>query len=392
MIWALIIKNWPFLVRLSVSLSSVPLMLYYASLLGPERRSIMVFLFVLSALFMQLVVLPAAHEYRRQTGGKSFLYRFHADYFHKILFLILASIPIYNLILLAFSFIVAPIPSNLFLVSLLYWVISHFGFALQEYLQVLQRFKLDALVSFLGLLAQAFSIYLFLSFSSFSIFTSILLSLCAGSCLRILITLIVFFTNDDYQEFRKDNEFFNFKEIIYSTTARANFLDTYIRLVVGFTLPLGTLAKCTLVIALLFPLRTILDISIRYRISNRIKIFTSSKGKRNTLILVSIAILSFPISHLLNCLLLRILGAEWLLPIQIVMALIIFEMYRLASMLVENLRITNQENLQPSKDYGFFLAAILFPALFAIVGINGLMVLPFVAFFLFWGTLTKHAT
>jgi len=352
----------------------------------------MVFLFVLSALFMQLVVLPVAHQYRQQTSDTFFRNRLHADYFHKILFLILASIPIYNLILLAFSFIVAPIPSNLFLVSLLYWVISHFGFALQEYLQVLQRFKLDALVSFLGLLAQAFSIYLFLSFSSFSIFTSILLSLCVGSCLRILVTLIVFFTNDDYQEFRKDNEFFNFKEIIYSTTARANFLDTYIRLVVGFTLPLGTLAKCTLVIALLFPLRTILDISIRYRISNRIKIFTSSKGKRNTLVLVSIAILSFPISHLLNCLLLRILGAEWLLPIQIVMALIIFEMYRLASMLVEDFRITNQENLQRSRDYGFILATISFPALFAIVGINGLMVLPFVAFFLFWGTLTKHAT
>jgi len=302
------------------------------------------------------------------------------------------SIPIYNLVLLAFSLIVVPVPSNLFLIMLIYWITSHIGFALQEYLQVLRKFQLDASIAFFGLVAQVLSIYLFLRFSSISIFTSILLSLNIGSCLRILVTLIVFFTRDDYKGFAKATESFKFEQFIYSTTTRANFLDLYLRLVVGFTLPLGTLARCTLVVALLLPLRTILDISIRYRILTRTKIFNYSKGKSNSLVLVIIIIFSFPISHFLNSLLLQILGSTWLLPIQIVMALIIFEMYRLASILVEDVRVTNQEYWQPSKDYGFFVVAISFPLLFTVVGVNGLMVLPFIAFYLLLGASKKHVT
>lgn len=277
---------------------------------------------------MQLFLLPYSMKYRSLYEEIGLIREFHSNYFLRIVTFCLLSLPLGLSFLLTYSYLVISLPINVFFSVSLYWLLTHISFSWQDYLQVVNRHKLDAVVSLVGFLVQLVSLFLLLHSKLFSIFTSILFSLCANSMTRIVTTFYVFIHSKQHMFDGTSKEPSVLGLPKYLPITSPSMIEIYVKLLIGFLLPLDMLAKYSLIVAVFMPIRMFIDSLVRYKMKPYFNLSAFVGRRRVFLSFFSVCIFLLGASWLINRSISAMLGIQWVLPILTTWTILVYEFSR----------------------------------------------------------------
>ena len=239
--------------------------------------------------------------------------------------------------LVIFSMLKEPLPANLVLIAIVYFVCAFFHTVLLEYLLAKDNFHTAAKLEFVTVLLQVILFYLIKDFSSLSIASSVLTSL-AISYFSICCFIVFKSPPTGFVGFSNPREFWVLTRGKHLFGTVIGVLDRLDRVLVAFLLPTINLGQYATMGSLLSLLRFLPEAFSKIVISGPVQ--TKYKSVLGKFITTAVAAIFMTLLILISRVVIeKVLGFEWLLSIPIYVSFALYEIARGAFHISYNNRI-----------------------------------------------------
>lgn len=306
------------------------LALAYTKVLGVEKRSVLAFVMTASLIFTILLTSGISLTYRKNIQKRE--NEKDIDAYLTLIFLLSIVVAIISTGLLAlYAHIQTPIQLPLYIVAFVYSFFACMNFGFQDGLLAIGKLKIATIFDLTTVLVQITACFVLFEIKQTSLIVSVFLAFILS---YILITFATLFALSDALIFRWKSLPVRMKFLIKSS--RKNYLfgianglaDRIDRLIIGLLLPIGYLAKYSLISSLIMYTRFLPDALSKLSLMSeqaRVKLSSKIQGWRSF-------ILTFAIASTLavgaQFFVYLVFGKEWLLPIWVPILFAAQEIFR----------------------------------------------------------------
>jgi O-antigen/teichoic acid export membrane protein len=306
------------------------LALAYTKVLGVEKRSVLAFVMTASLIFTILLTSGISLTYRKNIQRKENEKELDA-YLTLIFFLSIVVAIISTGLLALYAHIQTPIQLPLYIVAFVYSFFACMNFGFQDGLLAVGKLKLATIFDLATVLVQIITCFLLFEINKTSLIVSVFLAFILS---YILITFATLSVISDSLDFQWRSLSVRMKSLVKSS--RKNYLfgianglaDRIDRLIIGLLLPIGYLAKYSLISSLIMYTRFLPDALSKLSLMSehaRAKLSSKMQGWRSFILAIVIA-LALAIGAQFFVFL--VFGKEWLLPLWVPILFGVQEIFR----------------------------------------------------------------
>lgn len=322
----------------------------YSRLLGLENRSVLTFIFTISSLLILGFVSSLGLTLRKRISitlnkGNEIIY-----YLRNLFYLTLVLSVLFISLLIVYSTFVTHLNYKIICLSLLLFIFSSVIQGLNELMIGLDRLRTISLLENIEILTQLIFFFIFLKLADLSIIISVMFAISITYVLSSIIILRLVLT----QSKGLSHELFRFTfsgtsglKLFDSSSLYMTFpfvvLDRIDKVLIGFLLPLVSLSKYS-VLLVFFSLVRFIPETISKTFFSRHQISDANREPNVRFILITSIAVSFAAYPLYIISMGFLLGKEWLLPLNIFLAVAVFELVRSIYLLQINRQFA--ENLE----------------------------------------------
>lgn len=306
------------------------LALFYTKVLGIEKRSVLAFVMTASLIFTILLTSGISLTYRKNIQKKENEKELDAYLF--LIFLLSIVVAFISVGLLAiYAHIQTPIQFPLYAVAFVYSFLACMNFGFQDGLLAVGKLRLATIFDLATILIQIVACFLLFEINQTSLIVSVFLSFILSYILISLATLRVL---SDSLHFEWTSLITRMKSLMI--TSRKNYLfgianglaDRIDRLIIGLLLPIGYLAKYSLISSLIMYTRFLPDALSKLSLMSehaRARLSSKMKGWRSFIVAFTIAC---ALAVGAQGFVYLVFGKEWLLPLWVPILFAAQEIFR----------------------------------------------------------------
>jgi hypothetical protein len=334
-----------FTLRLISSIISLLFALWYSKLLGIFGKSILVYIFTLSTLVQLLFLGTMFLNLKKIKHISSDL---KTSFNTLVIYVFFLAFTIYTVGLLVYFKYINYFQVNLFMLSLLYFVISWFFMALVESCVVNKKYYVSSIINSLAVILSLIFFLFFLVSDIFTVASSVLLSFIASYSVTMLIFKIRSKIKLNEIQFTSPKLFFTQKSNLASFNLQNIFFEKFDKIFLSYFFTLGTLAPYSVVLSLTSTLRFVPEHFSNLIVTSHIK----KNLWKNYFSLKNICISFFGIFSLvfaIDLLVENSLGSAWNLPYLVLIAIVLQEFLRAVYQLISiNVPLSSMYNFKKS--------------------------------------------
>jgi hypothetical protein len=303
------------------------LSILYSLVLGPQNRGFVTVIMTFSILTI-VSLMGGTTLTARKIGISDFTKGLRDSYRVLILAEIILGLIIFLTLVTLYSIIKQTIPSPLIFASALYFIASSYHFAAIEWLITQKKLKVAGAAEVLTILLQILAFLLLLKAEFFSPAVTVLLAFSFSYFLvGVWCNLNTGFSENFFKLNSNPRIFFARTKGHHALGMIINLLDRMDRIVISLLFPTAVLAKYAAMSGVLAFLRFVPDALSKIAITGN-GILPKALGERKKLTVIVVAILVFIFVVGARKFIEISLGANWLLPYSIFIAVCIYELTR----------------------------------------------------------------
>lgn len=318
------------LIRGTSTALALLLALFYTKVLGIEKRSVLAFVMTASLIFTILLTSGISLTYRKNIQKKE--NQRELDAYLVLIFLLSIVVAVISVGLLAlYAHIQTSIQLPLYIVAFVYSFLACMNLGFQDGLLAVGRLKLATIFDLATILIQILACFLLFEINQTSLIVSVFMAFIFS---YVLITFATLYALSDSLEFRWHSLVKRMKFLMI--TSRKNYLfgianglaDRIDRLIIGLLLPIGYLAKYSLISSLIMYTRFLPDALSKLSLMSehaRAKLSSKMHGWRSFIVAFAIACLLAVGAQFFVFL---VFGKEWLLPVWVPILFAAQEIFR----------------------------------------------------------------